>query len=937
MELDTLLKTFSDVFVNNHKPCTLGEHHIVTTSEIPISVPPYRLPPGRKEILKNEINKMLEEKIIEPCSSPWAAPVVLVPKPDGSVRVCIDFRGLNAITVPDTYPMPRIDDLLHAATPTPYMTSLDLKAGYWQVKIRSEDEIKTGFITPFGIYKFKRMPFGLRNAPATFQRLIDRFRVKLEHIKILAYLDDIIIFSETYEKHLSDLHDVLQQMRECNLTVNETKCRFCCSSIKYLGHVITPEGLKSDPEKIESITKRPTPKSLKELMSFLQMCSWYRRFISNFSDLARPLTNLMKKNAHWTWGEEQEKAYVELKQRLTATPILRQANDKLPYIVKTDASNYALGAVLVQGEGPEEHPVEYASRLLTAAERNYSTTEREALAVVWALTKFRGYIDSLPVTVVTDHQALKWLMSLKSPSGRLARWALMLQAYDLTIRYQPGKFNTVADALSRPPCDEPPTVCDVSEVTVDMPKRSTKEIREEQLKDINIRRIVESLEDRDHNENAAYWSNKGYFINNGLLYKLYLDSEEDDAQLVVPDHEYANVLAAYHDDPLAGHYGAEKTFKKIAKRYYWSGMRKYIESYIKTCLKCQRYKPSNQKPAGLLQTTAMNQRFEAIAFDLFGPLPQSDDGKTWVLIVEDIATRWVELFALETASAENCATTLINEIFLRYGVPRRMTSDNGTQFVSSVMQQVTYCLKISHNFTPLYHPQANPVERRNRDLKTQLGMMLQESSHKVWSDLLPAIRFAMNTTNCSTTNYTPAYLTFGRELRSPRDNEIDFRQILISENIIPEITPKLKGLADSLLKAREVQECKEEKRKEIADTSRRIQPGYKLGDLVLVTLHPISKASQGITAKFSPRRDGPYVIMKQHGPASFQVAAPATPDQPIGTYHASALTPFRADCTTPIPEAAQPIRKRGRPRKQAMEQPKQVTQGKRGRGRPKKN
>ncbi|KAJ0169627.1 hypothetical protein K1T71_014812 [Dendrolimus kikuchii] len=293
----------------------------------------------------------------------------------------------------------------------------------------------------------------------------------------------------------------------------------------------------------------------------------------------------------------------------------------------------------------------------------------------------------------------------------------------------------------------------------------------------------------------------------------------------------------------------------------------------------------------------MNQRFEVISFDLFGPLPPTEHDETWILIIEDVASRWVELFSLKEATAENCAFTLINEVFLRYGVPRRLISDNGTQFVSAIMQQVTYCLGIKHSFTPLYHPESNPVERRNRDLKTQLAIMINESKSRNWSELLPAIRFAMNTSKCISTNYTSAYLTFGRELRAPYDNEIDFRQILILENIIPEITPKLLKLANNLIK---------------------MAHQYKIGDLVLLSLHPISKASKGITAKFAPRRDGPYQIMKQHGPASYQIATTSTPDKPIGIYHASALTPFHnqeEEDVTPIPEPVRPLRKRGRPRK----------------------
>lgn len=262
-------------------------------------------------------------------------------------------------------------------------------------------------------------------------------------MKLLAYLDDLVILSPSFQIHLEDLLKVFDRLTEFGLTVNREKCRFCCSLIKYLGHYITPQGLQVDPEKTAAITKLPPPKTLKHLVSFLQMCSWYRRFIKNFAKVAEPLTRLTKKNAKWDWTEDQQNAYHELKSRLTSAPILSQADETKPYIIKGDASSYAIGAVLVQGEGEDEHPVEFASRLLTSAERNYSTTEREALAVVWAVTKFRGYIEGLPVTIVTDHQALKWLMSLKTPSGRLARWALLLQAFDITIKYAPGRTNTV--------------------------------------------------------------------------------------------------------------------------------------------------------------------------------------------------------------------------------------------------------------------------------------------------------------------------------------------------------------------------------------------------------------------------------------------------------------------------------------------------------------
>lgn len=928
--LDMFLRQHEDVFIPNGKPTTQTEHIIDTGSHRPISVPPYRLPPAKTQILKEEINKMLEERIIKPCMSPWSAPVVMVPKKDGGTRVCIDYRQLNSITTPDVYPLPRIDDLLHNAKRTPFMSTIDLRAGYWQIKVKEEDQIKTAFVTPFGMYMFHRMPFGLRNAPATFQRLMDGFRISLSHIKLLTYLDDLIIMSTSFEDHLKDLQDVFARLKEYNLIANKDKCEFCCAKIKYLGHYITPHGLELDPEKINSIANMPAPSNLKHLLSFIQMCSWYRRFVPNFAKVAEPLTRLTKKNMPWTWDTEQQSAFETLRNLLVTAPVLAQADDTKPYVIKTDASNYAIGAVLVQGEGEMEHPVEYASRLLNQAERNYSTTEREALAVVWAVNKFRGYIEGTPITIMTDHQALKWLMTLKSPTGRLARWALQLQPFDITIKYISGRTNVVADLLSRPFCDaETKEGCGICSIVVDLPKRSSKDIREQQIKDKDIEKIITALEGNSE-EDAKYWSYKGYLVNNGLLYRYNPESDAEDGQLVVPQHEQSDVISVYHDQPIAGHYGAEKTYDRISKRYFWKGMRKDIERYVRNCISCTRYKPSNMKPAGLLQTTAMNKRFEVIAFDLFGPLPTSSDGKSWILVIEDLASRWVELFSLETASAENCAMTLINEIFLRYGMPRRMISDNGTQFVSAVMQQVTYVLNIKHAFTPVYHPETNPVERKNRDLKTQLAILVGDN-HRAWAEKLPSIRFAMNTATCSSTDHTPAYLTFGRELRTPDDNARDLREIILSENFIPEITPKLLKLAETLKRVREVHEMKEEKRKEYVDKHRRPGPNYKPGDRVMVETHAISKTAQGFSSKLAPRRDGPYEILSSHGPSSFHIADPSRPDRSIGLYHASALQSYQRDNEAPLPTPAMPIRKRGRPPKKTVQEPSRTS---RPRGRP---
>ena len=911
-QVNSLLKEYEECFRSGGETSPYTEHRINTGNSTPVAVPPYRMTPAKKEILKKELDDLLARGIIEECESPYASPVVLVPKPDGSMRLCIDYRKLNAVTVPDTYPLPRMDDLLHEAKHTSFMSTLDLRAGYHQIKVYPPDQDKTAFVCPFGTFRYLKMPFGLRNAPATFQRLIDQFRNGLKDVFALSYLDDIIVMSDSFEKHVSDLKTVFERLIEYKLNAKREKCHFVCDKVKYLGHWITPNGLEVDPAKVEAIVGIPPPKTVKQVQSFLQTCSWYRRFIPGFADISRPLSNLTKKKTVWKWGELEQKAFETLKKCLSTTPVLKQVDDTKPFILKTDASNYALGAVLLQGDDKtSEHPIEYASRLLTDAERNYSTTEREALAVVWALGKFRGYVEGQNITVATDHQPLKWLLSLKSPSGRLARWSLQIQSYNLNIDYVPGKSNVVADMLSRPVCSSELNSSEICNfVGVDMPTRSPSSIREAQLKDEALKKIIDCFEKNHNDENFVNWTERGYLMNQGILYRYAPDSETEEAQLVIPAEERQNILFIHHDSPTAGHYGEEGTYNRIAKRYFWIGMKSYISNYVKNCPECRRYKATNQKPAGLLRTPAYSQRFETLSIDLFGPLPESKEGYRWIFIVEDCATKWVELFPLISATATDCATTLIEEVFFRYGIPRKLISDNGSQFVSAVLQQVCYTLDIHQVLIPVYHPQANPVERKNRDLKPRLAILVGDA-HNTWPDKLASIRFALNSAKSDTTGHTAAYLQFGRELRTIDDVVHDLKAVLDNDNFVPEITPYLKRLAETSKTIRERVEMKQDRQKYYYDKKRR-QAYFSPGEKVWVNSHPLSSAAKKKTSKFMPKRDGPYLILTQRSPVTYEIASLDRPDQCIGTYHVSALNPFSGTSTTPV----EPLRKRGRPRKQ---------------------
>lgn len=741
--LENLLGEYSDIFDKVGEPTPFAEHHIDTGDHAPIAVPPYRVTPAKKEIIRAELDQMLKDGIIEECESAWSAPTVLVPKANGGYRFCVDYRRLNAVTKGDAYPMPRIDELLQSTKKGCVMSSCDLRSGYWQCSIKDQD--KTAFVTPFGMYRFKRMPFGLKNAPATFQRLIDRFRSgsSLKDVTVLAYFDDILVISDSYQRHLSDLRAVFDRLRLFKLRANRDKCVFAREKVKYLGHVISQEGISPDEDKVRAVLDMKEPKCLQHLRTFLQTCSWFRKFIPDFAKVAEPLTRLTKKSYVWEWSLEQSKAFESLKKLLTTSPILVQADYTKPFLLRTDSSNYALGAALLQGESPhDEHPIEYASRLLTTAEQNYSTTEREALAVVWAVERFRGYIDGHPVRVMNDHQPLKWLFSLKSPSGRLVRWAIKLQAFDLRIEYTPGKANVLADTLSRPATSDGGTpACDICPVVIDVPHWDATSTREAQLADAEVAKIIQDLEGKDEHA-VNRWTERGYLLNQAVLYRYVPDTDSEEPQLVIPESLRSKVMFECHDSPTAAHSGIDRTLHRISQRFYFPGMRRFVTQYLKTCVECQRYKPSNLKPVGLLQTPVPAQRFETLAIDLFGPLPRGPQGERWILIVEDTASKWVEVFALTEATAEICAKTLVNEVFMRFGLPRRLISDNGVQFVADVMQKAMFVLGVKQSIVPLYHPEANPVERKNRDLKAHIAILV-EGRHQNWPEVLPFVRFAI--------------------------------------------------------------------------------------------------------------------------------------------------------------------------------------------------
>nr|XP_034195197.1 uncharacterized protein LOC117611373 [Osmia lignaria] len=434
-------------------------HRIITTDEMPVNVKQYRYPHALKDEINHQVNDLLEKGIIKHSSSPFNSPLWIVPKKQDSKgnklwRLVIDFRKLNEKTISDAYPLPNITDILDQVGSAKYFSVFDLKSSFHQTPMHPEDKHKTAFSTPFGHFEFNRMPFGLKNAAATFQRLMNNVLDGLQGLELFVFIDDIVVYASSLQEHETKVNRMMAKLREANLCLQPDKCQFLKKEVAYLGHIITEDGVKPDPAKVEAVQRFPIPKTVKNIRQFLGLCGYYRRFIKDFSKIAKPLSDLMKKEQKFEWSSQQQQAFEFLRNVLCEEPILQYPDFERPFNITTDASGTAVGAVLSQGEIGKDQPVAYASRVMNKPETQYSATERELLAVIFAVNHFRPYIFGRKFYLITDHKPLIWLNSLTDPTSRLMRWKLRLSEYDYEIKYKPGKQNINADALSRNPIED---------------------------------------------------------------------------------------------------------------------------------------------------------------------------------------------------------------------------------------------------------------------------------------------------------------------------------------------------------------------------------------------------------------------------------------------------------------------------------------------------
>jgi hypothetical protein len=892
-------------------------------------VPPrrsYRMSPKEKEELDKFVSDLLDKGLIEPSSSPFGAPVLFVPKPDGSWRMCIDYRALNAITAKDRFPMPRIDDLLDQLHGTKVFSSLDLLSGYYQVRIVDEDVPKTAFTTHHGLYQWRVLPMGLSNAPGTFQRLMNDIFAPYIGKFVFIYLDDILVASKTPEEHVEHLRLVFDKLTEHDLYVKTTKCKFNQPEIKFLGHIVSKDGVQPDPAKTAAIRDFPMPQNVGEVREFLGMLNFLRKHIHHYAELTQPFTRLLKKEVPFdTSSPELHSALAKIKDALINAALLALPDFTKPFQVITDASSFCLGAILLQ----EGRPLAYESRKLNAAERNYSTHERELLAIHHALKVWRCYLEGAEFCVMSDHCPLKFFMTQPNLSPRQVRWQEFFSRFTFEWVYTPGKTNP-ADAFSRRADfktlsmvttrsrSEPPTKQTSAKQTAAAPTAPVSASRPKRTKAKQTLPKAASppVPSKDPPPTAdstamapaapaADMDDLIARIQAGYKLDAWFDDPRNTAQLTfseglwlspvkrgVPRIAVPNIPALrklliqeHHDTRLAGHGGSTKTIKSLQRQYYWHRLPTDVKDYVQTCPACQHNKASNQKEAGLLQPLpAPHYKWESIGMDFIVQLPCTTAGHDSILVVVDRLSKLVHLIPTTTdVTALDVANLFIKEVVRHHGMPSSIVSDRDSKFTSNFWKHVMETTGTKLRMSTAFHPQTDgQTERVNRIIEEYLRHYVSAEQDN-WDELLPLAEFALNDSYQESIGTTPFFLTYGQHPKRPAVRTLTSAPG--SNNWVSNIDSAITSAKSMIHAAQQRQKANVNKRR------RDLQ--LQVGQQVLLNTKNLRLKVPG-THKLLPRFIGPFTVSNTVGKVAYELQLPSNM-KIHNVFHVSLLKPYHTD------------------------------------------
>ena len=927
-----------------------GTQHVIQL--VPGAQPPaprrYRLSPRERQEVEDHVAKLLKKGFAQPSNSPFGAPILFVPKPDGSLRLVVDYRALNKLTIKDKYPLQRIDDLLDRLTGARVFSALDLTQGYYQLRIAPEDVPKTAFTTHVGLYEYKVLPMGLSNAPSAFQRAMDKiFRPCIDAGFVCVYLDDILIYSKTAEEHLQHLEAVFKVLEQNQLYIRMFKCTFNATEVKFLGHIVGNDQVKPDPKKVAAVESWAVPTNIHELRAFLGLVNYFSKYIEKHAALARPLTELLRKWVpFYMHTPERMGAFEALKKALTSAPVLALPDRSKPFKVIVDASLYDISGILLQGD----RPVAYESRKLRPAECNYPTHEREMLAAIHCLKVWRCYLDGADFSLYTDHKPNLAIDTQPQLSARQVRWIQFISLFNFEWHWMEGKSNP-ADYLTRMPSvamlrvlnglqaggEASPQaqrsqrekgqriILDPSDVPVSgkgdaaaaaAGKASSKAPAES--RQVKRAKLTRPLAQPATAEPAASKQTDGPLTGttiqgqtpaelNAMLQECYAQDRwfqraklsqvfscRDGlyylhGKLVIPEacDLREKLIRVHHDPPARGHPGVVRTAELLMRSFWWPGLTTDVRAYVQCCHQCQVNKSKTVKPAGLLQPMPIpERRWESVGMDFIVGLPCSKDGYDSILVIIDRLSKYVKLVpTTTTVTAPEVARLFVDHVMKSHGCPKSIVSDRDKNFTSHFWQTVCELWQIEQLMSTAFHPQTDgQTERVNRVLEEYLRSYVNPL-HDDWDQYLPMAEFAINNSKQASTGMSPFEMMYGESPYMPLGLADSSRECPAGKQFAENITKAVEKARIALADA-------QGRMKTYADSKRR-DVSYSPGDLVLLSTTNLRLKVPGST-KLLPRYVGPFPVEQAIGKAAYKLALPsAMRIHPV--FHVSLLHPYHSD------------------------------------------